>query len=145
MVAGGGATQERNHRINPTKPATAPAGREKATDAAEVAGRFSRPAGADEGWVGRDPVVPRCSTTGYYLPSLRDDEGNPTSKFPIVFKSSAVLRILITGAYFKALIELAPFNSCHFVSIGHYFAFLSHYFANYCTHFANALRHLKSS
>ena len=70
MVAGGAARQERNHRIDTTKPVTAPAGREKSTDAAEVPGRFSRPAGADEEWAGRDPVVPRCSTTGYPLPSF---------------------------------------------------------------------------
>jgi hypothetical protein len=51
MVAGGAATQERNHRIDTTKPVTAPAGREKSTDAAEAADHFSRPAGAGE-WRG---------------------------------------------------------------------------------------------
>ena len=73
MVAGGGAT--RNHRIDTTKPVTAPAGREKTTDEAGAAGLFSRPAGADEGRLGRYPVVPLVprSTTGYHLLSLRDE------------------------------------------------------------------------
>ena len=43
MVAGGGARHERNHRINPTKPVTAPEGREKTADAAEADYHFSRP------------------------------------------------------------------------------------------------------
>ncbi len=42
---------ERNHRIITTKPVTAPAGREKTTDAAEAADDFSRPSGTDE-WGG---------------------------------------------------------------------------------------------
>jgi hypothetical protein len=78
-VAGGGAT--RNHRIHARKISLRPGGAGETNGCGRVRTVASpAPPGRTRAGRGPCPVVPRCSTTGYHLPSLRDDHGGPPAQ-----------------------------------------------------------------
>ena len=75
MVAGGGARHERNHRIITQITTTAPAGAAELNRGLPLIGRSPLPPLRGGGGLG-DGVFRWFrwrSTTGYYLPSLRDE------------------------------------------------------------------------